>query len=62
MNEQTGDGPLVSQNTESGLGVVGSRCRRWEEMTGKDTKEVGVVAEEEEVWEEGHSTPRRGQN
>jgi len=28
----------------------------------KDTKEVGVVAEEEEVWEEGHATPRRGPN
>ena len=28
----------------------------------EDTKEVGVVAEEEEVWEEGNATPMRGPN
>ena len=52
----------MSQKVESGPCVVGSRRRRWEEMMRKDTKEVGVVAEEEEVWEEGHATPRRGPN
>ena len=43
------------------MGVVRSRCQRWEEMTRKDTKEV-VVEEEEEVQEEGHARSMRGQN
>ena len=49
----------MSQKVESGPCVVGSRRRRWEEMMRKDTKEKGVVAEEEEVWEEGEGLARR---